>query len=160
MRGLLPIARNCASFASSAWSQPPQRTHSACRNAPRGLCLGTSLQHPSRNAVLEFLEVLNETRRQLAILLVVFLPARPRTRRLQDVIWHVRAAASARRIQKPDRAPRARHPVHPEEPPESSARVYLMLIRFPTPYGPPTQPVLTSQQRDPWRSILRLKSSA
>ena len=28
----------------------------------------------------------------------------------------------------------------------SNARVYLMEIRFPTPYGPPTHPVLTSQQ--------------
>ena len=28
----------------------------------------------------------------------------------------------------------------------SRVRVYAMLIRFPTPYGPPVQPVFTSQQ--------------
>ena len=35
-----------------------------------------------------------------------------------------------------------------------------MLIRLPTPNGPPTQPVLTSQQEEPWRSSFRLRRSA
>src|ERR1043166_500382 len=42
----------------------------------------------------------------------------------------------------------------------SKARVYLMEIRLPTPYAPPTQPVLTSQHLTPYRSILPLRSSA
>ena len=42
----------------------------------------------------------------------------------------------------------------------SRARVCLMLMRLPTPYGPPVQPVLTSQQREPWRRIFALSRSA
>ena len=42
----------------------------------------------------------------------------------------------------------------------SNARVYLMLMRLPMPYGPPIQPVLTSQQFTPYRRILRLRISA
>ena len=40
------------------------------------------------------------------------------------------------------------------------ARVYRMLIRLPTPYGPPTHPVLTSQQSAPYRTTLSARSLA
>src|SRR5262249_15794352 len=33
------------------------------------------------------------------------------------------------------------------------ARVYAVFIRFPVPYGPPVQPVFTSQTRAWWRAI-------
>ena len=40
------------------------------------------------------------------------------------------------------------------------ARVYRMLMRLPMPYGPPTQPVFTSQQFAPYRRIFFLSKSA
>ena len=57
-------------------------------------------------------------------------------------------SSSAPRSRRPGRCGTRRRRARPDSAASSSARVCRMLIRLPTPNGPPTQPVLTSQQVD------------
>ena len=106
------------------------------------------------------LEVLDEAGGERVVLPEVLLAAAPGVRGLQDLARD--ALAALRHVEAEDRVLAVARPRRARPPSAAfrSLRVWPMLMRLPTPKGPPVQPVLTSQQVAPCCSIFFRSRSA
>ena len=112
-----------------------------------------------RHRIAELHEVLGEHLCELRSLRVVRLGVAPRRARIEQPL--VDTGNALGHVEPEDLVGAELDVVElAQERRDNIARVAPMGIRSPSPYGPPVQPVLTSQTVEPWRSSRSPSSSA